>query len=154
MNRPKTFKVASIEKGVVIDHIPTGKAFKCLKIIEPDATTTITMGVNVNSSNMGKKDFIKIEGIALDNDKIGKIALIAPNCTINVIRDYQVIEKKKVEMPAKITGTISCINPRCATRQENYLTPSFTVETVNPLRLKCEYCDRSLLEEDVLTQLK
>lgn len=150
----KVMKVANIGNGVTVDHIPAGKALKCLRVIAPPDGTMTTLGINVNSTKLGRKDFIKMENVVLDKDMTDKIALIAPTATINIIRNFKIVKKWEVKMPAKISGTIFCINPGCASRVERYLTPCFTVEKVKPLRLKCDYCERCLFEEDVLSQLK
>jgi aspartate carbamoyltransferase regulatory subunit len=101
---------------------------------------------------MGKKDFIKIEDYHPKSDDLNKIALIAPDATISVIKNGDVVEKGRVEVPKEYSGKLMCINPRCVTKTEKYLTPSYIVESVRPLSLRCKFCDKVLNEEDVVTQ--
>lgn len=151
--RSGELSVAKIREGVVIDHIPAGKAGKCMSVIGP-CNGVMIIGSNLPSGKYGKKDILKLENLFPSDDTLNKIALVAPNATINIIRNSETVEKRKVKYPKEITGTIQCINQKCATRGEKYLTPRFTIESVEPLKLRCKYCDKSLNEENVLTQLK
>jgi aspartate carbamoyltransferase regulatory subunit len=150
----KMLKVGKIQNGVVIDHIPAKKALRCLALMGSDFDDSTILALNVSSSKFGKKDILKMENVFPDEEVLNKIALIAPGATINYIKNSTVTEKKKVEYPKEITGTVKCINPRCATNTEKYLTPKFGVIGADPLILKCNYCERHMTEEDVVNQLK
>ncbi|MGZ7209960.1 MAG: aspartate carbamoyltransferase regulatory subunit, partial [Methanobacterium sp.] len=103
MKAPKKLKVKSIKNGTVIDHITANRALSVLKILElPNEKTTVTIAMNVLSSEMGSKDIVKIEGRELAPREVDKIALIAPSATINIIRDYEIVEKGKVHLLDKI----------------------------------------------------
>ena len=154
MNEGKgELKVAKIRDGVVIDHIPVGKAGKCMSVLGLCKGVMI-IGSNLPSGKYEKKDILKLENLFPSENTLNMIALVAPNATINIIRNSETVEKRKVKYPKEITGMIKCINQKCATIGEKYLTSKFTIESVEPLKLRCKYCDKSLNEENVLTQLK
>ncbi len=147
-------KVQKIKNGIVIDHIPCGMALKVLKIlgIEEDIGSTVTLAMHVNGKN-GPKDIVKIEDRYLDKREIDKIALIAPTATVNVIRDYKVVDKHHVHVPMHIKGIVRCMNPRCITNQREPIEPEFTVISEAPLILKCRYCGREMKEKDVVDNI-
>ena len=93
--------VRKIREGTVIDHIPAGKAFTVLRILglmsKPDSRLAII--VNTDSRKLGRKDIIKVEGRFIKGELINKIALIAPNATINIIKDFKIIEKFRSTFP-------------------------------------------------------
>jgi aspartate carbamoyltransferase regulatory subunit len=147
-------KVGRIRNGIVIDHIPATKAMRCLAVIAPNYKDSIIIAVNVPSTKLGRKDILKMENVFPTTETLDKISLIAPQATINVIKDSKLVEKRQVKYPKELSDTIICINPKCATRVEKYLAPRYSVESITPLRLKCKYCERSLTEDDVMNQLK
>jgi len=140
-------KVQPIRNGTVIDHVAPGKAITVLRILGmPRAgwTSTITAAMNVPSSR-GRKDILKIEDRELDANEVNKISLIAPNATINIVREYEVIRKERVELPEKVSGLVKCPNQNCVTNHEPIKT-QFIVAAREPLRLRCGYCDREIHE--------
>ncbi|WP_163712011.1 aspartate carbamoyltransferase regulatory subunit [Mangrovibacterium lignilyticum] len=135
-------KVSAISEGTVIDHIPSENLFKVISILELDKTTNmITFGANLDSEQQGSKAIIKVSNQFFANDDINRIALIAPNAKLNIIRDYEVVEKKVVEVPDQVIGIVKCFNPKCITNNEDVLT-SFKVTSKSPLALKCKYCEK------------
>lgn len=147
-------KVGKITEGTVIDHIPAGKALKCLYLINPNGTkNTIIAAINVPSTKYGKKDILKLENTFPTKDVLDRIALIAPNATVNVIKNEEVVEKRSVEFPKEINGGLKCINPKCATKSEKYLVSKFFVESMDPLKIRCKYCDRAITEHELMEQL-
>jgi len=98
--------------------------------------------MNVPSSR-GRKDILKIEDRELDPTEVNKIALIAPNATINIVREYEVARKERVELPEKVSGLVKCPNPNCVTNHEPVRT-QFLVVHRDPVRLRCGYCDREV----------
>ena len=147
--------VRKIKDGTVIDHIPAGQALNVLRImgIKGFEGNRIAIVMNVESRKIGKKDIVKIENREIAPEEINKIALIAPNATINIIRDYKVIKKEKVVLPEKIKNIVKCINPTCITNQEREsIVSSFRLVSKNPIILLCEYCERYLLQEDIIKQ--
>jgi aspartate carbamoyltransferase regulatory subunit len=144
----KEFKVTPIRNGTVIDHINMGMALKVLKIIgvKEDVNSTVSVLMHVPSKKAGWKDIVKIEDRELDPKELDRIALISPNATINIIRDYNVAEKFIVEVPNVIKGIMKCSNPGCITNQAEPVEPEFVVESKKPITLRCIYCDRLTTE--------
>ena len=140
----KEFKVTPIRNGTVIDHIDVGMALKVLRIIgvRGEVSSTVSVLMHVPSKKNSWKDVVKIEDRELDPKELDKIALISPDATINIIRDYNVAEKFVVEVPARVKGIMTCSNPGCITNKNEPVEPEFVVETKKPPVLRCVYCDR------------
>src|SRR3990170_6754344 len=105
--------VRKIENGIVIDHIPAGKAFLVLKLLKLDPSARVLIALNVDSRHLGKKDLIKIEGTYLTSREIDLIGLVAPSATLNIIEDWKVKEKRLIRPPMKVEGIFRCPNPLC-----------------------------------------
>ena len=145
----KELTISAIKDGTVIDHIPSDAAFKVAKILDlAGVTGIISVATNLSSKTMGKKGIIKVSDKSLTKDEADKIALIAPNATVNIIKDYGVKKKIKVEIPKVINRIIKCSNPNCITNNEEVLT-KFYVLRKEPLRVKCHYCERNMEKEDI-----
>lgn len=141
--------IQNIENGTVIDHIPSGKAMKCLELMHLETRNTLLIGMNMNSNKMKLKDFIKIEDYYPTEKETAIISLIAPSATISTIKKGEVLSKKKVKAPEEITGVFKCINPKCVTNTERGIKPKFKVESVKPLLLRCFYCDKQMNEKEL-----
>ncbi len=142
INDPKQLLVSAIESGTVIDHIPASTLFKVIKILGLDKIQNqITFGTNLESKADGRKAIIKITGKFFEDDDINRIALVAPKAKLNIIKDYEVIEKRVVEVPDTITSIAKCMNPKCITNFEK-VTTKFKVVSKKPLALKCHYCEK------------
>lgn len=138
----KQLQVSAIKDGTVIDHIPAKDLFKVIEILNlSDSPKPMTIGSNLESNKLGRKAIIKVSDYFFHDDEINKIAVVAPNAKLNVIRDYQVVEKKVVELPDSIVGIIKCINPKCVTNHEQ-VTTRFTVVDKENVALKCHYCEK------------
>jgi aspartate carbamoyltransferase regulatory subunit len=138
-------KVQPIRNGTVIDHIAPGNAIRVLRILgmpRPGWTSVLTAAMNVPSAR-GRKDILKIEDRELDPTELNKISLIAPEATINIVREYEVIRKDVVQLPEKVSGLVKCPNPNCVTNGEPVRT-QFLVASRQPLRLRCGYCEREI----------
>ncbi|MEF8832903.1 MAG: aspartate carbamoyltransferase regulatory subunit [Candidatus Thermoplasmatota archaeon] len=147
----KKIKITPIEHGTVIDHIKKGQAMKVLRILDlvkRDIDSIVSMAMNVNSSK-GKKDIVKVEGKELKNEEFDKISLISPNATVNIIRDYEVIEKHRVELPDMAKGIVKCKNSNCITNQREPVKTEFEVIGEEPVKLKCIYCEREMVGEEI-----
>ncbi len=143
-------KVSAISEGTVIDHIPSENLFKVISILKLDKTKNmVTFGANLDSEKMGNKAIIKISHKFFEDDDINKIALIAPNAKLNIIRDYEVVEKKVVRVPDEVIGIVKCFNPKCITNNEPVNT-SFRVVNKLPLTLKCKYCEKITYENQIV----
>jgi aspartate carbamoyltransferase regulatory subunit len=142
----KDLKVTPIKNGTVIDHIKKGMALKVLRILKVTGAEeyTISVALNVASKASGKKDIVKIEDREIQPHELDKIALIAPNATINIIRDYKVVKKHKVKLPDTIAGVVRCANPNCVAVMDKRLVHSSIVFSKNPVRIKCFFCEREI----------
>ncbi len=142
MEVKKELKVSAIKDGTVIDRIPSENLFKVISILRLNKTShQVTFGSNLESKHLGKKAIIKVAGIFFKDDEINKIALVAPDAKLNIIQDYQVVEKKVVSLPDKVTAIAKCMNPKCITNNE-VMTTRFEIVGKKPLELKCEYCEK------------
>jgi len=146
--------VRKIKDGSVIDHITPGFALDVLKILGINGKDgeVVTAAMNVESKRQHNKDIVKIQNRELKPGEVDKIALIAPNATINIIRNYDVASKKVVELPAVIRGIIKCDNPSCISNSREPVEPQFTVDQREPIRLRCYFCGHIMEREDVLKQ--
>ncbi|MDE6081273.1 MAG: aspartate carbamoyltransferase regulatory subunit [Muribaculaceae bacterium] len=143
----KELAVAALRNGTVIDHIPSNMLFKAVRLLELDKVASqLTIGNNLASKRMGAKGIIKVADIFFTDYVINRLALIAPTAVINVIRDYEVVEKHPVVLPEVITGLVKCDNPKCITNNEPMKT-RFTVVDRNAGILRCHYCSHSVSTE-------
>lgn len=142
-------QVKAIKNGTVIDHIPPELLFKVVSLLQLDGTKNrLTIGNNLTSKKMGKKGIIKISDRYYADEEISRIALIAPLAKINVIKEFEVIEKKVLSPPDSFKGIVKCPNPKCITNNEPMKT-SFDVINKNPILLKCTYCEREIQQHDI-----
>lgn len=146
--------VKKIEDGSVIDHITSGFALDVLKILGIDGKDgeVVSVAMNVESKRQQHKDIVKIQNRELKPSEVDKIALIAPNATINIIRNYGVASKQVVQLPPSIKGILKCDNPSCISNSREPVEPQFGVDQKEPIRLRCHYCGHIMEREDVLRQ--
>ncbi|MCH7560965.1 MAG: aspartate carbamoyltransferase regulatory subunit [Thaumarchaeota archaeon] len=144
--------VRRIKEGTVIDHIDEGKGLQVLNALRIDGKdgSLITIALNVPSGKFKKKDIIKLENKFLKDDDTNKLAVIVPNATINIIRNYKLVEKRRVALPNEIDRIFRCSNPDCITNSTEHIESIMDVIDKEGRVLKCRYCSRVL---DV-TQLK
>ena len=148
--KKKQLQVAALENGTAIDHIPPRQLFKVADMLSlKELENTITIGNNFHSKKMGSKGIIKIADKFFEEDVINRIALIAPNVILNIIRDYEVVEKKTVELPDELVGLVKCNNPKCITNNEPMPT-RFDVIDKESGTVKCRYCERKINKEDII----
>ena len=149
MAHSKELKVSAIENGTVIDHIPTENLFKVITILGLDRTETqITFGANLDSKKQGKKAIIKVSEVFFADHEINKISLVAPHARLNVIRNFEVVEKSDVTIPDQIVGIVKCFNPQCITNNEA-VTTHFIVQNKKNVALKCHYCEKITTQEEL-----
>jgi aspartate carbamoyltransferase regulatory subunit len=136
--------VRRIKEGTVIDHIDPGKAFNVLKTLNITGKegNIVTVALNVPSSKKNKKDIIKVENRFLKNSETDKIALISPHATINIIKNYKVAEKRKIQVPDSISRIFKCTNINCISNEEIGISPTILVLDKTKIVLKCKYCTR------------
>lgn len=148
--KDKQLIVNAIRNGTVIDHIPAKNLFKVISILNLEQIDTqITFGTNLESKKLGSKAIIKIADKYFLDNEINKIALVAPQAKLNIIRDYEVIEKRVVEVPDTFIGIVRCVNPKCITNYEN-ITTKFTVVSKNEVALKCNYCEKITQQDQMV----
>lgn len=141
--------VAAIENGTVIDHIPAEKTFQVVNLLElQNLSTPVTIGYNFSSSKVGCKGIIKVSDKFFTDDEISRLSVVAPNIILNIIRDYEVVEKKQVITPDELCGIVKCNNPKCITNNEPVAT-IFNVVDKEAGTLKCHYCDKEQQMENV-----
>lgn len=143
----KELVISKIKEGTVIDHIPAGRAILVLKILGINEKTkeTVSMALNVKSKKMGKKDIVKVEGLFIKEEELNKIALIAPNATINLIKDYEIEKKFKVKLPEVVRGILRCPNRMCISNSREPISSIFYVRAEgDEVFAKCHYCGRKI----------
>ncbi len=138
--------VAAIENGTVIDHIPASKTYQVVNLLELQSLNTpVTIGNNFVSKKIGKKGIIKVSDKFFSDEEISRLSVVAPKIVLNIIKDYEVVEKKTVETPDELRGIVKCNNPMCITNNEPMQTIFHVVDKTHGL-LKCHYCDK---EQDI-----
>jgi len=143
-SKKKELAVAALRCGTVIDRIPSQVLFKVVRMLGLESTDRpLTIGNNLESRHLGAKGIIKIADTFFPEDVLNRIALIAPNAKINIIRDYEVVEKRRVELPEELVGLVKCSNPKCITNNEPMAT-RFAVVDREDLTIRCHYCGRDV----------
>lgn len=133
--------VGQLNEGFVLDHIQAGKSmsiYHYLKLDKLDCCVAIIK--NARSNKMGKKDIIKVE-CPIDLLDLDILGFIDHNITVNIIRNGEIVEKKILQLPAKITNVIKCKNPRCITSIEQELDHVFVLADEKKEIYRCKYCE-------------
>ncbi len=140
--------VEKISEGTVIDHLKAGSGAKVLSILSNayPLNKMAALIMNAPSKKFGRKDIVKLEGVFLDEKTANRVSLIAPSATINIIRNSKVVEKRAVEMPKSLSGTLRCPNPKCITNLERAET---TFVRVDAGHLRCRHCERLFAPEEL-----
>lgn len=148
--------VRRIKDGTVIDHINEGKGLNVLEALEIDGSSgnVITIALNMPSGKLKKKDMIKVEGRFLEGDDTNRLAVIAPSSTVNIIKDYKLVEKRRVSLPNQIEDIFRCSNPDCITNSQEHIESIMEVIDKDKLVLKCRYYGRILDVNDLIIQKK
>ena len=145
----KEMLVTAIENGTVIDHIPAEKTYKVVNLLKLDTLTTpVTIGNYLESKKVGHKGIIKVSGKFFTDAEISQLSVLAPNAVLNIIKDYEVVEKKTVETPDELRGIVKCNNPVCICNNEPMLTIFNVIDKAHGI-IKCHYCDK----EQVLSKV-
>jgi aspartate carbamoyltransferase regulatory subunit len=146
----KELQVAALQNGTAIDHIPSEQLFKVVSLLEVEKLKTrVTIGYNLDSKKMGKKGILKIADKFFEENEINRISLIAPYVKLNIIRDYEVVEKKLVYLPDELSGIVKCNNPKCITNSEPMKTRFKVIDKEN-VTIKCQYCELKTKKEDIV----
>lgn len=135
--------VAAIMNGTVIDHIPSEKTYQVAQLLGlQNLETPVTIGYNLLSKKLGKKGIIKVADKFFTDEEISRLSVVAPNIVLNIIHDYEVVEKKTVVTPEEIKGIVKCNNPKCITNNEPMATHFHVADGI----LTCHYCEK---EQDI-----
>ena len=145
--------VRRIKDGTVIDNIEAGKALVVLRVIDITGKdgNVITVALNVPSNKHIKKDIVKIENKFLMKYETDKLALIAPRATINIIKDYKLVEKRKIQLPDSIVGIFRCPNLKCISNSEEDIRSTLDIVDKQNIILECRYCARTLTINDLVS---
>ena len=138
--------VRRIKEGTVIDHIDEGKGLQVLNALRIDGKdgSLITIALNVPSGKFKKKDIIKVENKFLKDDDTNKLAVIVPNATINIIKNYKLVEKRRVALPNEVDRIFRCSNLECITNSTEHIESIMDVIDKEGRVLRCRYCSRVL----------
>ena len=148
----QALQVAAIKNGTVIDHIPADKLFTVVNLLKLQKTPqSITIGNNFASQRLGKKGFIKVADRFFSDEEISRLSVVAPNVILNIISDYEIVEKKQVVMPDELRGIVKCPNPKCITNDEPMTTIFHVTDKENGI-LKCHYCEKEQNKEALKLQ--
>ncbi|WP_277552252.1 aspartate carbamoyltransferase regulatory subunit [Halobaculum limi] len=140
-------RVSKIRNGTVIDHITGGQALNVLAIlgIDGDEGVGVSIGMNVPSDKLGTKDVVKVEDRELSQGEVDVLSLLAPEATVNIVREYEVVEKKRVERPERVIGLLTCPNHNCITNADEPVESAFRVVDDG---VRCEFCG-DIVREDI-----
>ena len=94
---------------------------------------------------LGKKGIIKVADRFFTDEEINRIAVVAPNVKLNIIRNYEVVEKREVVLPDELRGIVKCANPKCITNNEPMQTVFHVIDKQQGT-IRCHYCD---MEQDI-----
>ena len=145
MSTSEMRRVTAINNGTVIDHIPAGAALSVLRMlgISDDRASPISLVMNVPSSKHGRKDIIKVEDRELNQDELNRLALVAPDAHVAIIRAYSVAEKLTIELGDEIENVVRCTFSNCiTTNPREPLAHRLKIVSRVPLELRCHYCGR------------
>jgi aspartate carbamoyltransferase regulatory subunit len=138
----KQLLVSALENGTVIDHIPCERTNDVVTLLKlNNVSSTVMIGINLESKKMGHKTIIKVANKFFSDDELNKLSVIAPDVTLCIIRDYEVVEKKQVRMPEELQDIIRCANPKCITNNEPMHTVFNVIDKQNGV-IKCHYCEK------------
>ncbi|MDP4291199.1 MAG: aspartate carbamoyltransferase regulatory subunit [Bacteroidota bacterium] len=147
----RELKVSAIENGTVIDHIPSNRVFQVIRLLDLyDSNEQIFVGVNLESEKLKDgKGIVKVSNRYFADWEIDKISLVAPTATLIEIKDFCIVEKRKVAIPDKIQGIVKCFNPNCITNHQP-ITTCFNVVDKDDLKLQCHYCEKITAKENIV----
>ena len=146
MSDDRELRVSKIQNGTVIDHITGGQSLNVLAIVGIDGTggESVSVAMNVPSDRLGKKDIVKVEGRELSQEEVDVLSLIAPAASINIVRDYEVVDKRRVTPPDRVVGVLECPNRNCISTEDEPVESAFAVLDDG---VRCEYCDTIIRQE-------
>lgn len=148
--KKKELAVAALENGTVIDHIPSKSLFKVVNLLGiKDVTESVTIGFNLDSQLIGKKGIIKIANVTFPEETLNRIALIAPHAVINIIKNYEVVDKHTVTLPDDLINIVKCNNPQCISNNEPMATHFHVIDRENTV-LRCHFCECVITHDEIV----
>ena len=148
-DKKQELQVAALENGTVIDHIPAENLFTVVSLLDLEhMSNNITIGFNLKSKKLGSKGIIKIADKYFCDEEINRIAVVAPHVKLNIIRDYEVVDKREVSLPDELHGIVKCANPKCITNNEPMPTLFHVVDKDHCI-IRCHYCEKEEMREDI-----
>lgn len=145
----KELAVAALKNGTVIDHIPSKSLFKVVDLLGiKHLTSSVTIGFNLDSERLGKKGIIKMADVTFPEETLNRIAVIAPRAVINIIKDYDVVEKYMVAVPDELNNIVRCNNPKCISNNEPMRTRFHVIDREN-IVLRCHHCECTVHQEEI-----
>ena len=149
--KSKQLSVEAIENGTVIDHIPAGLALTILRQFKVlHHGSAVTVGFNLPSHSQGSKDIIKIKDVIFSEADANRLALFAPEAIVNLIQDFQVVQKMRLTLPGTISEVFSCPNANCASHSEPVSSRFYVRQQGGKTKLKCHYCEKTFPREFVV----
>lgn len=146
-------RVTAIRNGTVIDHIPSGQALRVLEMlgIGGKSSVPVSLVMNVPSKKMGAKDIIKVEDRELTQTELDRLALVAPDAHVAIIRAYSVAEKMTINLGGEVTNVVRCTFSNCITTNLREPLPHrLKVISRDPLHIRCHYCGRPQDLDDLI----
>ncbi len=143
-----SYRVAKLRSGTVIDHLPAGSALRCLALLGIPSDGVVTVGLNLPSKRIKRKDILKMENRMLTPPELARIALLGPRASVCFIEDFEVVRKLDLELPTVIEDVVRCPNPSCITNHDR-VVPRARVESGDPVQLRCHYCERRIRSDEV-----
>ncbi|MFC6785971.1 aspartate carbamoyltransferase regulatory subunit [Halobaculum halobium] len=143
----RELRISKIRNGTVIDHITGGQALNVLAVlgIDGDEGVGVSIGMNVPSDKLGTKDVVKVEDRELSQGEVDVLSLLAPEATVNIVREFEVVDKKRVERPEHVVGLLTCPNHNCITNADEPVESAFEVVDDG---VRCEFCGE-IVREDI-----
>jgi aspartate carbamoyltransferase regulatory subunit len=138
-------RVTAIRNGTVVDHIPSGQALRVLEMlgIGGKSSVPVSLVMNVPSKKMGSKDIIKVEDRELTQTELDRLALVAPDAHVAIIRAYSVAEKLTINLGTEVLNVVRCTFSNCITTNLREPLPHrLKVISRDPLHIRCHYCGR------------
>ena len=157
MSPEQILLIPKIENGFVLDHIATGSGVKILNLIRGHAEfdkAVISVGLHYTSRRLGHKDLIKIQIRELPQRFLQHLALAVPGVTIKRVKNYAVAQKIVLESPELVDNLLSCPNPGCITNHEPGVTTCFQLVRREPMKFRCNHCERWFALSELENRLK
>ena len=148
--KKQALQVAALKNGTVIDHIPSDKLFTVVSLLGlKSSDNNMTIGNNLESKKLGKKGIIKVADRFFTDEEISRLSVVADSVKLNIIHNYEVVEKKTVSIPDELRGIVKCGNPKCITNNEPGMDTLFHVVDKEKGILRCHYCEKTQRIEKV-----